>query len=160
MLWSTGSRCEGFSSCGTQAQLPFGLWDLPRLGIKPVSPALAGGFLTTGPPGKSKFVFLCTRTAPFCPHWEHHLLNLHPRFYSFTCSLRNTGWSTPQPRQGKGQVCKAHPRVSSWVPEAPLHIASLGVNQVVAAFRVPYTSAPVKSLGDPVADSLPKLFIK
>ena len=26
-------------------------WDLPRLGIKPVSPALAGGFFTTEPPG-------------------------------------------------------------------------------------------------------------
>ena len=29
------------------------MWDLPGLGIKPVSPALAGRFLTTGPPGKS-----------------------------------------------------------------------------------------------------------
>ena len=30
------------------------LWhvDLPRPGIDPVSPALAGGFLTIGPPGK------------------------------------------------------------------------------------------------------------
>ena len=26
-------------------------------GIEPVSPALAGGFLTTGPPGKSAFLF-------------------------------------------------------------------------------------------------------
>ena len=29
------------------------MWDLPGSGIKPVSPALASGFLTTGPPGKS-----------------------------------------------------------------------------------------------------------
>ena len=29
------------------------MWDLPRPGIKPVSPALAGRFLTTVPPGKS-----------------------------------------------------------------------------------------------------------
>ena len=28
------------------------MWDLPRLGLEPVSPALAGGFLTTVPPGK------------------------------------------------------------------------------------------------------------
>ena len=28
-------------------------WDLPRPGIKPMSPALAGRFSTTGPPGKS-----------------------------------------------------------------------------------------------------------
>ena len=34
------------------------MWDLPRPGLKPVSPALAGGFLTTVPPGKSWAVFL------------------------------------------------------------------------------------------------------
>ena len=28
------------------------MWDLPGLGLEPVSPALAGGFLTTAPPGK------------------------------------------------------------------------------------------------------------
>ena len=42
----------GFSSCGAQAQLLRGMWDLPRPGLEPVSPALAGGFLTTAPPGK------------------------------------------------------------------------------------------------------------
>ena len=29
------------------------MWDLPGPGLKPVSPALAGGFSTTAPPGKS-----------------------------------------------------------------------------------------------------------
>ena len=77
-LWSTGFRCMGFSSCGlwalecrlssfglralqhrlsscgAQAQLLHGMWDLPGPGIKPVSPALAGGFLTIMPPGKSQ----------------------------------------------------------------------------------------------------------
>ena len=28
------------------------MWDLPRPGLEPVSPALAGGFLATVPPGK------------------------------------------------------------------------------------------------------------
>ena len=28
------------------------MWDLPESGIDPVSPALAGGFFTTEPPGK------------------------------------------------------------------------------------------------------------
>ena len=28
------------------------MWDLPAAGIKPVSPALAGGFFTPEPPGK------------------------------------------------------------------------------------------------------------
>ena len=31
------------------------MWDLPGSGLEPVSPALAGGFLNTAPPGKSKF---------------------------------------------------------------------------------------------------------
>ena len=29
-----------------------GMWDLPRPGLEPVSPALAGGLSTTAPPGK------------------------------------------------------------------------------------------------------------
>ena len=43
---------QEFSSCGTQVQLPHGMWDLPRPEIEPVCPVLWGGFLTTGPPGK------------------------------------------------------------------------------------------------------------
>ena len=34
------------------------MWDLPGTGIEPVSPATSGGFLTTGPPGKSQSFFL------------------------------------------------------------------------------------------------------
>ena len=33
------------------------MWDPPRPGLEPVSPALAGGFLTTAPPGKPLTVF-------------------------------------------------------------------------------------------------------
>ena len=40
------------SSCGTRAQLLHGMWDLPRPGLEPVSPALAGRVSTTAPPGK------------------------------------------------------------------------------------------------------------
>ena len=40
------------SSCGSQAQLLRGMWDLPGPGLEPVSPALAGRFSTTAPPGK------------------------------------------------------------------------------------------------------------
>ena len=66
LLQNTGSRCVGFSSCssqalecrlssfGARAYLLRGIWDLPGPGLEPVSPALAGGFLTTAPPGKSK----------------------------------------------------------------------------------------------------------
>ena len=34
------------------------MWDLPRPGLEPVSPALAGRFSTTAPPGKPLFYFL------------------------------------------------------------------------------------------------------
>ena len=40
------------SSCGSRAQLLRGMWDPPRRGLEPVSPALAGRFSTTAPPGK------------------------------------------------------------------------------------------------------------
>ena len=53
-LSSCGSQAleRRLSSCGAQTQLLRGMWDLPRPGLEPVSPALAGGFLTTAPPGK------------------------------------------------------------------------------------------------------------
>ena len=44
------------SSCGSQAQLLRGTWDFPRPGLEPVSPALAGRFSTTAPPGKPPFL--------------------------------------------------------------------------------------------------------
>ena len=40
------------SNWGSRAQLLRGMWDLPRPGLEPVSPALAGRFSTTAPPGK------------------------------------------------------------------------------------------------------------
>ena len=50
-LRSTGSSAHGLSSCGARAWLPRGIL-LPRPGSEPTSPALAGGVLTTGLPGK------------------------------------------------------------------------------------------------------------
>ena len=40
-------------SCGSWAQLLQGMWNLPGPGIEPMSPVLAGRFLSTSPPGKS-----------------------------------------------------------------------------------------------------------
>ena len=69
LVGSTDSRYVGFSSCGSRAlerrlsscgaraQLLCGMWDLPGPELKPVSPALAGGFLTTAPPGKPLLLF-------------------------------------------------------------------------------------------------------
>ena len=49
-LWALERR---LSSCGAWALLLCSMWDLPSLGIEPMSPALAGRFLTTAPPGQS-----------------------------------------------------------------------------------------------------------
>ena len=45
------------SNCGSQAQLLCGMWDLPRPGFEPASPALAGRLPTTAPPGKPSILF-------------------------------------------------------------------------------------------------------
>ena len=47
------------SNCGSRAQLLRSMWDLPRLGIEPVSPALAGRFSTTASPGKPRILNFC-----------------------------------------------------------------------------------------------------
>ena len=46
------------SNCGSRAELLRGMWDLPRPGLEPASPALAGRFSTTAPPGKPCSIFL------------------------------------------------------------------------------------------------------
>ena len=46
------------SSCGSRAQLLRGMWDLPRPGLEPASPALAGRLSTTAPPGKPCPLFM------------------------------------------------------------------------------------------------------
>ena len=50
--------CMGLGSCGIWAKLLPSLWNPPRMGIEPTSLALAGRFLTTGPPGKSILHFI------------------------------------------------------------------------------------------------------
>ena len=63
LLQNTGARAtigscsslaleQRLNCCGARAYLPCGMWDLPRLGAEPTSPALAGESSTTEPPGK------------------------------------------------------------------------------------------------------------
>ena len=57
-LWSAQAStvtAHGLSSCGTQADLPLGTWNLPGPGVEPVSPVLASGFFTPEAPGKPVF---------------------------------------------------------------------------------------------------------
>ena len=69
--WTVGKRAsvveaQGYSSCSSQALeqklnscgpwawLLHDMWDIPRSGTEPMSPALAGESFTTEPPGKPK----------------------------------------------------------------------------------------------------------
>ena len=58
------------------------MWDRPRPGLKPLSPALAGGFLTTAPPGKS----LKKNFTSGIPLWVL-LYRCHDLLYSLSTSV-------------------------------------------------------------------------
>ena len=95
--WALGQ--EGFSncgshalehrlnSCGTWAYLLHGVWDLPGPGIKPVSPALVGRFLSSVPPGKSLLLFLI-----FWFFWQRHV-DLSSLARDWTCTPCPGRWS-------------------------------------------------------------------
>ena len=61
------------SNRGPRAQPLRGMWNLPRPGLEPVSPALAGRLSTTAPPGKSNSKLLILQIPGFCK-------NSHPGF--------------------------------------------------------------------------------
>ena len=74
------------SSCGSRAQLLRGMWDLPGPGLEPVSPALAGRFSSTAPPGP-----LISFLSIYCPISVSSLL--------------------PETCQTTFKVCQIYPRV-------------------------------------------------
>ena len=73
------------SSCGTWAQLLCSIWDLPEPELEPVSPALAGGFSTTAPPGKPMNAFFLKCIYPFSYLFKKinlkHSSNIHVCMY-------------------------------------------------------------------------------
>ena len=84
------------SNCGSRAQSLRGMWDLPRPGLKPVSPALAGRFSTTAPPGKpytNSYFYKCTWLVIFCYnkqyYKEHSFMSLFSEIYSSQEILHN-----------------------------------------------------------------------
>ena len=83
--WALGQR---LSSCGTWAQLLRSTRDPPGSGVEPVSPELAGGFLTLEPLGKpcyfiiicwSKWVYRCTlcKHTSVCVCTHAHISTVH-----------------------------------------------------------------------------------
>ena len=91
------------SNCGSRAQLLCSMWDLPRPGLEPVSPALAGRFSTTAPPGKPMKYFF--RIGFF--------------FFLFGCAVQHAGsqfpdqGSNPCPLQWKHRVLTIGPPANS-----------------------------------------------
>ena len=72
LLRSTGSRGTGSVTVAHGPRLLCGMWDLPRPGLEPVSPALAGRLSTTAPPGKPgnvSFDFRLKRSLMFWGLW-------------------------------------------------------------------------------------------
>ena len=64
------------SNCGPRAQPLRGMWDLLRPGLEPVSPALAGRFSTTAPPGKP---YLCLYTLMYDIYFQISLFYFNPQ---------------------------------------------------------------------------------
>ena len=77
--WAPGPACIGgcsspalerrLNSRGAWALLLCSMWDLPRLELEPMSPALTGGFFITEPPGKPQLVFLIMKLIRK-EHWQ------------------------------------------------------------------------------------------
>ena len=52
------------------------MWNLPRPGLEPVSPALAGRFSTTAPPGKPRLQYFWTAISDFLEEKQEGLAEL------------------------------------------------------------------------------------
>ena len=76
-----------------------GLWDLPGPVIEPVSPALAGGFLTTVTPGKSTIYDLNISSSITCMSESHSVVSdtLQPHGLY-------TPWNSPGQNTGLGSL--------------------------------------------------------
>ena len=73
-LWRVEATLQlQLASCGTQAQLPHDMWNFPGSGIEPVSPALAGRLLTSGPPRESGCCYfkVLNFTCSYLPVYTH-----------------------------------------------------------------------------------------
>ena len=142
------SHCSGFSCCragalGAQASVAeaHGLSCttacgilVPRPGIEPMSSALVGGCLTTGPQGSPGFVSLHRTVVKKQSYGQWHLLNKH----SIACSRANSWHKCPRPPQAA--PCRIITEQVWGSPEmwkrgnelSPAILSSLDKNQVTA----------------------------
>ena len=74
--WALEDR---LSHCGVPAQLLVSMWDSPRSGIEPMSPALAGRLFTTEPLGKPPWLYTFKTSL--------YILDNYPLYQIFSPSL-------------------------------------------------------------------------
>ena len=74
LLWNTGSRHAGSVVVAHGLSCYSSMWDLPGPGMEPASPASAGGFLTSRPPGKPCSYDLTTPSTSY--KWNHAILHV------------------------------------------------------------------------------------
>ena len=78
-----GSSVPGIPRQAYWSRLPFpSPGDLPNPGIKPVFPALAGGFFTTEPPGKLYYPFNVHRIYSYAPSFISTISDMCTSYFS------------------------------------------------------------------------------
>ena len=101
------------SSCGSRTPLLRGMWDLPRPGLQPASPALAGRFSTTAPPGKPHSHFLSLVTRVCSPDFVVNFYHFGQQLAGWSLGklLRNPRKSARSEERRVGKECR-----SRWSP--------------------------------------------
>ena len=119
------------SNCGSRAQLLRGMWDLPRPGLEPVSPALAGSFSTTAPPGKPYNIYFKSSyraslvaqwlriRLPMQGTWVWALVREDPICHGAAKPVRHNYWACALEPVGHNYWAHA-PRASALQQEKPL----------------------------------------
>ena len=96
------------------------MWDLPRPGLEPVCPALAGRFSTTVPPGKPGLVGFYL--APSSVTYFFAISLFFPFFYEWDCvPVLLVVW----PEASNTAVCRLLGRAGSWCLDEDLWETSL-----------------------------------
>ena len=93
------------------------MWDLPRPGLKPMSPALAGGFLTTVPPGKSQIRSFLIYSFIICIRvLQRNRTNKIMCVHSRVCVCVCVGWEAPRSSPGRLETRESYWCSSSLSP--------------------------------------------
>ena len=122
--WDSWALKHKLSCCGAQAQLLPGIGDLPGPGIKLLSIALAGGFFTTEPPGKSivSLFLIIIYLLPYNIVLILPYINMNPP-QVYTCSPYWTPLPPPSPYHPSGSSQCTSPKlpVSCIEPGLAIH---------------------------------------